>query len=273
MEFSDSNQMRQLDTFVVGSDQVWNTDITGPDKTYLLDFIKNDAQKVSYAASCGSIDKIDQPSQLICALKEFHAISVRERSLRNMLKSLCPELKADTCIDPVFLKSKEEWRKYSMQTPLCLQEYILVFIMGVSKQADYIIEHARILSKKTGYKVMLLGDQERWYKYWSVEHIGIATPFEFINYIDNARCVLTNSFHATAFSIILNTNFFVEMNISVNERLKDILEITNLESRGMWNGTTKSEWNEDIRWNDINSIIEKEVLLSKNYIENHIING
>ena len=62
----------------------------------------------------------------------------------------------------------------------------------------------------------MLWDQETWFKYRDVKHIGAAGPAEFLQWIAGAKCVVTNSFHATAFSIILNTPFYVETEIEKN---------------------------------------------------------
>lgn len=41
------------DYYIVGSDQVWNPDITGDDSTYFFDFVIRNEKKLSYAASFG----------------------------------------------------------------------------------------------------------------------------------------------------------------------------------------------------------------------------
>ena len=64
----------------------------------------------------------------------------------------------------------------------------------------------------------MLWDQETWFKYRDVKHIGAAGPAEFLQWIAGAKCVVTNSFHATAFSIILNTPFYVETEIERKDK-------------------------------------------------------
>ena len=44
----------KYDRIIVGSDQVWNADITGDDRSFLLDFLNDDHKKYSYAASIGT---------------------------------------------------------------------------------------------------------------------------------------------------------------------------------------------------------------------------
>ena len=53
-----SRDYKKWDKVICGSDQIWNHDNTKFDTTYLLDFIKEDNRKISYAASFG-ISNID----------------------------------------------------------------------------------------------------------------------------------------------------------------------------------------------------------------------
>ena len=145
--------------------------------------------------------------------------------------------------------------------------YILVFIMGVSKQADYIVRRALEVGKKNNCQVILIGDQERWYKYRQVKHFGVATPREFIKLIDSAKCVFTNSFHATAFSIILNSSFYTEMNISNNGRIESLLNLAGLESRKMYDGKLNSLYTTKINWDIVTKKLQPEIEKSKKFLQ------
>lgn len=201
----------KISKVVVGSDQVWNLELTGGDLNYFLPFVEPEC-RISYAASVGHVgDNIDKKI-FEEKLSLFDSISVREKELADMINSLNINKKAVICMDPVFLKSKLAWKEYIADTDININfPYILVFIMGVSKQADYIVRRALEVGKKNNCQVILIGDQERWYKYRQVKHFGVATPREFIKLIDSAKCVFTNSFHATAFSIILNSSFYLSL--------------------------------------------------------------
>lgn len=270
-DFNDKQTLKSFTRFVVGSDQVWNFRLTGGDTTYLFDFVDEKKKKVSYAASTGLMDSEMDLSLLTEYLPNFSAISVRENNLREYLVKNISEVQVTTCVDPVFLKSKEQWRQYSGEIPIIKDNYVLIFIMGVTKQADYLVDLGERLSKIIGCKAILLGDQERWYKYRKVKHFGVATPYEFVNLIDNATCVLTNSFHATAFSIIMNSSFYVELNVGANERIKSLLKLTGLEQRGLENGVMKVDWNEPIHWDKVQNDLSSEINKSSLYIEKYII--
>ena len=201
-------------------------------------------------------------------LSLFDSISVREKELADMINSLNINKKAVICMDPVFLKSKLAWKEYIADTDININfPYILVFIMGVSKQADYIVRRALEVGKKNNCQVILIGDQERWYKYRQVKHFGVATPREFIKLIDSAKCVFTNSFHATAFSIILNSSFYTEMNISNNGRIESLLNLAGLESRKMYDGKLNSLYTTKINWDIVTKKLQPEIEKSKKFLQ------
>ena len=266
ISYDNKKVIENLSKVIVGSDQVWGMRLTGNDETYFLPFVEP-KKKGSYAASAGKVDE-DFPVEVFeNNLRDFVKISVREYALYIKLIQLGFADKLILCVDPVFLKSKAEWRKYAGGQLLFKKPYLLIFIMGVSKQANYIVNRAIQVGRDNGYEIILLGDQERWYKYRNVKHYGVATPKEFVNLIGNAKCVFTNSFHATAFSIILNTSFYIEMNIENNERLLSLLQITGLESRKMFDGKLKSSYSEKIEWNAVEEKIGVEIQKSCDYIE------
>ena len=241
--------------------------LTGGDLNYFLPFVEPEC-RISYAASVGHVgDNIDKKI-FEEKLSLFDSISVREKELADMINSLNINKKAVICMDPVFLKSKLAWKEYIADTDININfPYILVFIMGVSKQADYIVRRALEVGKKNNCQVILIGDQERWYKYRQVKHFGVATPREFIKLIDSAKCVFTNSFHATAFSIILNSSFYTEMNISNNGRIESLLNLAGLESRKMYDGKLNSLYTTKINWDIVTKKLQPEIEKSKKFLQ------
>ena len=263
----------KISKVVVGSDQVWNLELTGGDLNYFLPFVEPEC-RISYAASVGHVgDNIDKKI-FEEKLSLFDSISVREKELADMINSLNINKKAVICMDPVFLKSKLAWKEYIADTDININfPYILVFIMGVSKQADYIVRRALEVGKKNNCQVILIGDQERWYKYRQVKHFGVATPREFIKLIDSAKCVFTNSFHATAFSIILNSSFYTEMNISNNGRIESLLNLAGLESRKMYDGKLNSLYTTKINWDIVTKKLQPEIEKSKKFLQVNFISN
>ena len=57
------------------------------------------------------------------------------------------------------------------------------------------------------------------------------SPAEFLGYIQYADCIVTNSFHATSFSLIMQKNFYTISRKNNNDRAKTILSVAGLENR------------------------------------------
>lgn len=57
------------------------------------------------------------------------------------------------------------------------------------------------------------------------------SPAEFLGYIQYADCIVTNSFHATSFSLIMQKNFYTILRKNNNDRAKTILSVAGLENR------------------------------------------
>ena len=90
---------------------------------------------------------------------------------------------------------------------------------------------------------------------------------DYLGLIKNARCVITDSFHATAFSLIFHTDFFVLYPEEASSRLRSILKLTCLENRGSEDFPELDTVLKKINFNDVENILDKQRIESKKYIE------
>jgi len=200
---------------ITGSDQVWNPECSGDDYTYFLDFAGEGVNKISYAASIGSHSFTDtENAKVIDLLSKFSKISVRESSGALQLKNLGFS-DVEVISDPVTLLSEDEWKKYAT-APLEKEDYVLVYLIlpdvNVTKAAEeYARKHnCKVINNKQSLKFMLHN-----------------SPSDFISWISNAKCVFTNSFHGTAFSLIFNKPLGADIalnNGKQNNRVLDFLK-------------------------------------------------
>lgn len=264
----DMSELSGFDLFICGSDQVWNPDITHFDKTFFLDFVEKAEMKYSYAASVGESNHIDcNRVYFEQQLKNFNTISVREKSAAIVLDKILENKNIRIDIDPVFLLDAKHWR--GIKKAIHRAPYILFFMMGTSATAYQAMEFAVDLGKEKGLDVVLLSDTEKWFKYREMIHYGVASPEEFLGLIDGAELIVTNSFHATAFSIILNKEFYVETNILRKERILGLLEMVHLEKRGLKRGNRCST-DDSIDWKEVNRLLNSMIDDSRNYLRNII---
>ena len=256
-----------FEKIIVGSDQVWNYNLTEHDMHYFLPGIDDSVEKIAYAASTGGADFLtDESTEMIQCLQRFKDISVRESASKEALNQRLKEKKIEIVLDPVFLTTKNDWLHLAAKP--VKKDYILFFKMGYSKTSESALEFAKKLSKETGYELLMLWDQETWFKYRDVKHIGAVGPAEFLQWIAGAKCVVTNSFHATAFSIILNTPFYVETEIERKDRVLNILDIFKLKKCGLIEGKSENGTNiPKIEWNAVNLLLDNERHRSLDYID------
>lgn len=206
---------QQYDTFITGSDQVWNYECSGWDDGYFLDFVLAEKKKYSYAASIGNYRYLESEQRNIAVLLAgFQGISVREESAKKTLESMGVK-NIDTHPDPVILLTEEHWKRI-MSRRLCRQRYVFVYLI---QQDVNVLRNAEEYAKKHGCK--LINNKT------SPEFILHGSPCDFLSWINYADCVFTNSFHGTAFSLLLNKSFAGDIALAsggINRRVKEILE-------------------------------------------------
>ena len=216
----DSKEIQdKYDYYIVGSDQVWNTDITNKTKAFFLDFVKN-KPKIAYAASYGkdNLNEIEKKWTEEC-LKDFKAISVREKQSAIYLNKKM-NIKANVVCDPVFLLTKEQWlNKINLKNKN--KSYILVYYMESNSILESIISNIRKI-----YNCPIIAIKGGIQKLNGIRHIDGLGPKDFLEAIYNAELVVTNSFHALAFSIIFNKKVIAFEHSKWNLRILNLLELT-----------------------------------------------
>ncbi len=217
------------DTVVFGSDQVWNLDLTGQDWNYFGAFSK-DTRKVAYAASVGSCDLSARLDRVKPYLESFAAISCREQLDQRMLEEKIG-IAAEHVLDPTFLLPAESWR--SLEKPIKVPEaYILLYLIS-PQESDF--GYARELSEQTGLPILYVNYSYR--RARGVRNLGAVSPENFLYLLDHARYMVTNSFHGTALSINLQTDFYCQLPSRKgrgNARAQEVLERLGLTDRCLY---------------------------------------
>ena len=218
------------DRIIVGSDQVWNPVVTGNDMNFYLDFCEDAQKKAAYAPSFG-VDQVSEADKEKIAklLSEIPSLSVREERGRELIYELTGR-NVPVVLDPTFLIAGEAWRKMK-KTSGAKGDYVFVYTIKPSPQLR---QTAQNFADRHGYKLVYIAgglhgvlDKMNPQKH-PVFGVG---PAEFLDLIDNAQYIFTNSFHGTAFSIIFNKNFSVEFSSDTNSRLSTLIKSFQLEDR------------------------------------------
>lgn len=219
------------DVLAVGSDQVWNREITnGLDDAFLL-MHGQASKRISISSSMGSVTLTDKEKVLFQrAFERFDAISVREEFTKKQLQDTTNS-SIKILMDPTFLIDKDKW----VQSLVCKstkygnikEKYILTFFLAPD-------ETYKSRMKKLSNKLKL--------PVWSIQSIAVkriesdriilgATVADFLALIANAEVVVTDSFHGTALSINMERNFIAFKNKGNPVRVMTLLDTLHLSDR------------------------------------------
>jgi len=85
--------------------------------------------------------------------------------------------------------------------------------------------------------------------------------------VRNAEFVISNSFHAVAFSLIYKKPMAIVRRLeNINTRMRDLLIDFNLEHRYIENDYILDKLLEDIDYAKVDKILKAKIISSKNYI-------
>ncbi|MCL2348353.1 MAG: polysaccharide pyruvyl transferase family protein [Planctomycetaceae bacterium] len=223
----------EYDTFICGSDQIWNTGNYQADDGFFLNFVPDGKKKIAYAPSFGVNDLEEKSVDFVKkSLVSFHALSTRESQGKKIISKYL-ERDSEVVLDPTFLISREKWMELASPYPIN-RPYILCYFIHYSPQ---LIRLANAIKKKTGYPIYCIDRNGETFFRSEVNSIYDAGPREFLTLIDNAAIVLTSSFHGTAFSINFNKPFVTQLRSSkdekksVNSRVLDLFARLNISNR------------------------------------------
>lgn len=214
------------DVIIAGSDQIWNTDLSGESKSFFLDF-ETTAKKAGYAVSVGKKDfSLKEKEMMHKYAKTFDKLSVREKSLEDYLKN--NEGVECSCVcDPVFLLNKNEWNELAIE-PSC-KDYIFVYAMEINKKLIDTVNEIKKQTKKKVYYIYAGGNKSA--DKINGTQIKNAGPREFLGLIKNSDILITNSFHGVAFRLIFGGRLIAVEHSKRNERLLQILSLCDAENK------------------------------------------
>lgn len=264
------------DVYIAGSDQIWNTTFkNGTDPSFYLDFatlknlkltktISNDFKPklLSYAASFAT-EQLKEGTEDFVKLKltNFDAVSVRELSGMKLLESI--GYNGTLVCDPVFLIDADIWVSLIATREGEGESYILVYDVEGSKDIQVV---AQRLAKVKGLKIYYIGSRNK--RYADKNYVNYA-PDSFVSLIKNSTYVVSNSFHATAFSFIFQKQVYVvKRGDGLNTRMQDLLGRYDIVDRLV---DANSNFETTIDYRKVNVILQQEIVNSKAWLLSQIM--
>lgn len=218
-------------TYIVGSDQVWNPSANSSIEPYFLTFAPKEAKKISYASSFGvSHIAPELQERFKKLLSNIDVISVRETSGVELVKQLTGR-NAELVVDPTLLLNKQEWMPYMKVYPDMPKRYVLIYQLSDSNTIVKLAKQIGIERNIPVYRICKRAFHVK--KDTGVINILDAGPAEFLFLIAHAEYVITNSFHGTAFSVNFSVPFYTVVSSAKknNSRMESLLASTGLLNR------------------------------------------
>lgn len=224
--YNSDNELKEeppiFDAYISGSDQIWNQFFTlqGEGRVtlaYFLDFIPENATRISYATSTGFIQASEEYVRVVKpCLQKYAAISVRERGAQRFLEQL--EINSVLLPDPTLLLDRVD--------------YTELYYKNISRNVvSYIIHENQRTAKKIHKSMKLL--------FGNMIDLRMQGLEEWLGYLNNAKFVITNSYHGMIFSILFHRPFCVipveGAERDMNDRVRTLLVRLGLEDREVVN--------------------------------------
>lgn len=218
------------DAVIAGSDQIWNTGAPDFSEAYMLPGVT--PRKIAYAISFGSFSAESELQRYRKEIDSFYRISVREESAQKHLEQQTSKTVSVT-VDPTLLLDKEDYLTFTNAEPLIKGDYIFFYSISYP---DEVMRAAKQIADKMGLPIVTVFTS---FHTITCERHGIkvlydAGPQEFMNLVDNSKLVLTNSFHGTAFSIVLHKPFFhvcktIDGAMQRDDRIDNIIDMLGIQ--------------------------------------------
>lgn len=159
--------------------------------------------------------------------KQYDYITVREDSAEKLLRSC--GIEAHTVLDPTLMLTKSEWEQIASGR-IIKERYILVYQLHKEHQNVRFEEYVAELKKKAGLRTVKICFSKEGKGRADIDMV-LPKVTDYLSLILYADFVISDSFHATSFSINLHTNFEVILPVSFSTRIENILEVTDLKQR------------------------------------------
>ncbi|MBE5838866.1 polysaccharide pyruvyl transferase family protein [Butyrivibrio sp.] len=219
-----NNIKEKYDVYVVGSDILWDVELTNGDKTYFLDFVK-DGKKIAFATSVGKKWEEQTAKDLKKYLCDFEHIAVRERESAIWISELLG-INIDNVCDPTMLIEEKYWSGYAdkSQFETGSREYILVYFPD-----NNMVEDAKEYARKNNLDVLVINYR---LPRRNVKNIRVYRVEDFLWLIKKSKMVFTSSYHGVLFSIYFHVPFYIYYrNNSHNVRFDALVSKFNIGNR------------------------------------------
>lgn len=183
----------------------------------------------SYAASFGKAEIDNQTLKKIREpLTALNSISVREKTAADIIERHFDK-QVRIVTDPVLLLERKDWETI-LPVAHTKEKYIFVYSTHLNSLFREFLDN---IKTKTGLKIIYAAAGPK--QALKQGMLQVQTPEKWLQLLHDAEYVVTNSFHATAFSVLFHKKFFTVVNgdkeKGINVRMNDFLTAIGLPDR------------------------------------------
>jgi len=260
---------KRFDVFIVGSDQCWRPQYSPKIENYFLDFVKKNKhiKRISYAASFGTEHwEFSKKETRECKklLKKFDAVSVREDSAIDLINCNLSRSDVTHVLDPTMLLEKSRYQAILKEQSLKKSDGNLnIYVLDKSIEKNSFIE---LVESRLGFKKFEVMPKKRIQDAivtnTNIYDFQFPSPIEWLQGFQDAKYVVTDSFHGTLFSILFNIPFIAIGNEKRGmSRFESLLKMFGFSDRFVTD-VDKADLdyllNEEIDWSFANQTLERE---------------
>ena len=268
----------KADVYICGSDQVWHDSLSQINVAgWYLQFGDKRIKRISYAPSIGREIEIDEVELFKKYLSCLDALSLREKKVHKFCEDLGFKEAKIVC-DPTLLLTADYYRNLFCVDAdnVLVKPYVFFYTLNIQEKNEIFWASIKTVIDENKWDVKSVGSSG----YYQAKNIIpgsiniLATVEEWIQLISNSKLVVSTSFHAVVFSIILHKPF-VSIPLKgryakANDRVENLLDDLGLTSRICKNpDDMKVIIKESIDWQVVDEKIES---LRQNAI-NYLINA
>ena len=218
----------------------------------------------SYAGSFGPttlkyIDEKNAKEFINAGIHHLNKISVRDRNSYEIIKEIAGIEVPQFC-DPVILYGyKKEKQKFVRPIK---EKYIVIYAYDNNMNNRDEVERIINFARKNNFKIVSPG----FYHRWCDINVNV-NPIQLLEYINYAEIVITDTFHGTVTSLVMNTQFITKIRGNSN-KLGFLLDEYAVKNRETKNFTDLDKiYKSQINYEEINEIINNKQTEGKLYIK------
>jgi len=263
----------KADLYIVGSDQVWNPEITKEQKKiFFFSFLPDNIKRISYAGCFGGSEKLDigmeEKLEIKKLVQRFSGISVRDTIAKNILKNMFA-VDSVQVLDPSFLLSASDYIRIAEKSDLdghgCV--FMNKFVIN-----DRWLDAFQGFSRRRGLKLIANGE------YLHLDGIDYSPllPVEgWLKLLSTSDFIITDSFHCSVFCVIFKKQFITTPSYSGGEgRMISFLEELGLKDRYFYSSEdfiqNCSRCEKVIDYDMVYKVLDEKIRNSKKFLEKYL---